>query len=101
MVLGQVVAKVNNKTLDAALFEILVESGLRDTKYKPLAAPHLIAPGYFNKTTIRGLPTNRIANFLNGVAGNAGLFSIIDNIGYYLQLMLNKGKMHLSSRVFS
>lgn len=101
MVLGQVIAKINNKTLDASLFEILVESGLRDTKYKPTANINLIAPGYFNKTTVRGLPTNKIANFLNGVAGNAGLFSIIDNIGYYMQLLLNKGKMHLSSRVFS
>jgi CubicO group peptidase (beta-lactamase class C family) len=38
---------------------------------------------------------------LGGIAGNAGLFTIVDNVGYYMQLMLNKGKMHLSSRVFS
>ena len=35
------------------------------------------------------------------MAGNAGLFTILDNVGEYMQLMLNKGKMHLSLRVFS
>lgn len=47
------------------------------------------------------MPANKIANFLGGVAGNAGLFSIVDNIGYYMQLLLNKGKFPLGSRIFS
>lgn len=64
--------------------------------------PHLIVPsGYNAKGVIRGMPANKIANFLGGVAGNAGLFSIVDNIGYYMQLLLNKGKFPLGSRIFS
>ena len=34
-------------------------------------------------------------------AGNAGLFSNIDNMLYYMQLLLNKGKMPNTIRVFS
>ena len=60
-----------------------------------------IAPSSYNKGTVRGQPYNKIANFLGGIAGNAGLFSIIDNLGAYMMLLLNKGKMHLSSRIFS
>lgn len=101
VVLGQVIAKLNNKTLDSALFDIMVEAGMRETVYKPTVAPNLIVPSSYNKGTVRGMPANKIANFLGGVAGNAGMFSIIDNIGAYMQLLLNKGKMHLSSRVFS
>lgn len=102
VVLGQLIAKVTNKTLDVALFEIMVEAGLRDVHFKPTTNLHLIAPsGYNNKGVVRGLPGNKIANFLGGVAGNAGLFSAIDSIAYYMQLLLNKGKMPLGSRIFS
>jgi hypothetical protein len=38
---------------------------------------------------------------MNGIAGNAGFFTILDNVAYYMQLMLNKGQMRLTSRVFS
>lgn len=64
--------------------------------------PHLIVPsGYNSKGIIRGMPSNKIANFLSGVAGNAGLFSIIDNVGYYMQLLLNRGRMPLATRIFT
>lgn len=75
---------------------------MRETKFKPTLNPHLIVPsGYNSKGIIRGMPSNKIANFLNGVAGNAGLFSIVDNIGFYMQLLLNRGRMPLSTRIFS
>ena len=35
VVLGQVIAKMDNKTLDSAMFEIFVEAGMRNTKFKP------------------------------------------------------------------
>jgi CubicO group peptidase (beta-lactamase class C family) len=47
------------------------------------------------------MPGNRIANFLYGIAGHAGLFSTVDNIGTYMQLMLNKGRKRLELRVFT
>jgi hypothetical protein len=92
---------MTNKTIDQALFQVLLESGMRDTKFKPTTNIHLIAPSGYNQGVVQGLPGNRIAHFLGGVAGNAGLFSIIDNVGYYQQLMLNRGKMPIGTRVFS
>jgi hypothetical protein len=75
---------------------------MRETKFKPTLNPHLIAPSVYNyKGTIRGMPYNKIAYFLNGVAGNAGLFTILDNVGYLMRLLLNKGRMPLGTRVFS
>ena len=79
----------------------MVEAGLRDVHFKPSSNPHLIIPSGYNKGVVRGLPGNKIANFLGGVAGNAGLFSTVDSIGYYTQLLLNKGKMPLGSRIFT
>lgn len=35
------------------------------------------------------------------MAGNSGLFSTVDNLIHYMQLMLNKGKMPNAFRVFS
>lgn len=78
------------------MYEILLLSGLRETEFCPKTPPYLIAPsGFRDGTSIRGMPNNKIANFLNGIAGNAGLFSIVDNLGSYMQLLLNKGRKRL------
>ena len=101
VVLGQVISKMDNKTLDSALFQILVEAGLRDTKYKPSLNTYNIAPSGFNNRINQGTAGNKIANFLGSIAGNSGLYSNLANMGNFMQLMLNKGKMPLSSRIFS
>lgn len=62
----------------------------------------MIAPsGYNNGAVSRGVAGNKIANFLGSIAGNSGLYSDLNDIGNFMQLMLNRGKMPLSSRVFS
>lgn len=91
VVLGQMIAKMEGKALDTVLFEILVESGMRDTKYKLSVPEYQIVPSGYHGGVTRGKPFNKIANFL-GTAGNAGLFTTLDNVGKYMQLMLNKGK---------
>jgi CubicO group peptidase (beta-lactamase class C family) len=101
VVLGEALAKVANATIDRALFNILVQAGMRDSKFKPTTNMYMIAPSGYNKGIVRGMPANKIAHFLGGVAGNAGLFTIIDNVGYFLQLMLNKGKMPNTARIFT
>lgn len=75
-------------------------SGLRDTSYLP-SNTYSIAPSGYVKGSTQGKSCNKIANFLNSKAGHAGLFSTIDNLGTYAQLLLNKGKMPNTSRVFS
>lgn len=100
VVLGHMVEKIKNQTLKDSMFQTLVIAGMRDTGFAPSTSKELIVPGGYNKGVCRGVPFNRYANFLNNVAGNAGLFSTIDNMANYMQLMLNKGKLNLT-RVFS
>jgi CubicO group peptidase (beta-lactamase class C family) len=82
------------------MFQILVIAGMRDTGYIPTTSKDQIVPGGYNKGICRGVPYNKYAHFLSNMAGNAGLFSTIDNMVNYMQLMLNKGKLNVS-RVFS
>ena len=100
IVLGQLIAKKDNATLDNALFQVLVEAGMRDTKYHPSASQYLIVPSGYNHGVVQGKAGNKLAHFL-GAAGNAGLFTNIDNVGKLMQLLLNKGKLPLAARIFS
>ena len=54
IVLGQVVAKIENTTLDKALFDVLVQAGMRDTHFKPNVSAYEIAPSGYNKGISRG-----------------------------------------------
>lgn len=47
------------------------------------------------------MPSNNISYVLGGVAGNAGLFSALDSVGEYMQLILSKGKLPLKFRIFT
>ncbi len=78
----------------------MVIGGMRDTTYLPTTSKDQIVPGGYNKGICHGVPYNKYANFLNKMAGNAGLFSTIDNMANYMQVMLNKGRLNLT-KVFS
>lgn len=102
IVLGQVIAKVANKSLPDAFFQIMTIMGLRDTVYKPRTDKYKIVPSGFTGGQISwGTPYNKLAHFLNDTAGNAGLFSTVSDVMTYMQLLLNKGKMPEYFRVFS
>lgn len=75
--------------------------GLRDTVYRPNFEHYRIAPSGYTKGVAWGTPYNPLAHFLNDIAGNAGLFSTVTDVTTYLQLLLNKGKMPTSFRVFA
>lgn len=95
------VEKFTNHTLKDAMFQILVIAGMRDTVYTPNATiKDQIVPGGFNKGVCHGIPYNKYAHAINNMAGNAGLFSTIDNMANYMQLMLNKGRLNLA-KVFN
>lgn len=82
------------------MFQIMIIAGMRDTTYLPTTSKDQIVPGGYNKGICHGIPYNQYAHFINNMAGNAGLFSTIDNMANYMQLMLNKGKLNLT-RVFN
>jgi CubicO group peptidase (beta-lactamase class C family) len=100
-VLGHMVEKLKNSTIKDAIFQVLTLAGLRDTGYAPTTPKDQIVPGGYNNGTCRGIPFNKYAKFMNNMAGNSGLFSTVDNIMTYMQLMLNKGRFPGYSRVFS
>lgn len=55
---------------------------MKQTYFKPTNVPvYNIAPCGYHAETTRGLPANKISFALGGIAGNAGLFSIVDNLG--------------------
>ncbi len=84
------------------MFQILTFSGLRDTSFHPTPTlKHKYVPGGYNGGISQGIPFNKFAHFNNNSAGNAGLFSTVDNLITYMQLILNKGKMPSFARVFS
>ena len=83
------------------MFQVLILAGLRDTGFIPTTSKDQIIPGGYNNGICQGIPSNKYSHFLNNMSGNAGLFSTVDNLITYMQLMLNKGKMPGLSRVFS
>lgn len=95
------VSKMLNKTIEESLFEIFIFAGLRDTGYHPTTSQYKIVPSGYNQGVTRGTPTNKIAKFLNNAAGNAGLFTTVDEMTNYMHIMLNKGKNPPFSKVFS
>lgn len=95
-VLGHLIEKFTNKTLKDAMFQIMVIAGMRDTTYLPTTPKDQIVPGGYNKGICQGIPYNKYTNFINKMTGNAGLFSTIDNMANYMQLMLNKGHLNLT-----
>jgi CubicO group peptidase (beta-lactamase class C family) len=94
------IEKVKNQTLKDAMFQIMTIAGMRETTYNPTTSKDQIVPGGYNKGVCQGVPYNQYAHFINNMAGNAGLFSTIDNMANYMQLMLNKGKLNLT-KVFN
>ena len=78
------------------MFQIMVIAGMRDTTYLPTTPKDQIVPGGYNKGICHGIPYNKYANFINKMTGNAGLFSTIDNMANYMQVMLNKGHLNLT-----
>ncbi len=101
IVLGEVITKVRNQSLPDSFFQIFTIAGLRDTVYLPKTEKYKIVPSGYTNQISWGTPYNKIAHFLSDTAGNAGLFSTVNDVITYMQLMLNKGKIPGFSRVFS
>jgi CubicO group peptidase (beta-lactamase class C family) len=96
-----VITKVTNKSLTDAFFQILTIAGMRDTVYRPKTDKYKIAPSGFTDHVAWGTPYNKLAHFLNDMAGNAGLFSTVSDVLLYMQILLNRGQLPGYSRVWS
>ena len=118
--LGEVVHRVSGQMLDEfARQNIFVPLGMRDTGFKPdLKLSPRIAPtekrraqmnylgdtganaGAEGEQWLRGHVHDPTSFRMGGVAGHAGLFSTIDDLAIYCQMILNGGEYH-GARILS
>jgi CubicO group peptidase (beta-lactamase class C family) len=97
IVLGQVVEKVAGVPLDEYSREQIFERlGMKDTAFLPnevlrkRAAPNDLRKGEY----IQGEVHDPRAYHVGGVAGHAGLFSTSDDIGLFVQMLLEGGQLN-------
>ena len=96
VVLGELVQKVSGMPLDQyAQTYIFGPLGMTNTRFSPPQAwQSRIAPTQRDEhtgLTLRGTVHDPTARQMNGVAGNAGLFSTADDLAKFAQAMLNGG----------
>ncbi len=97
IVLGKVIEKVTGKPLDVFCNqEIFKPLNMNDTYFNPPSSlKYRIAPTEFDKywrnRLLIGEVHDETASLLNGVSGNAGLFSTAGDISKVLQMILQNG----------
>jgi len=100
IVLGELVHRISGKTLDQFARENIYEPlGMKDTGFKPgNNLKQRIAPteqredgGGGNKHWMRGEVHDPRSYLLGGVAGHAGLFSTVDDLAIFCQMILSGG----------
>ncbi len=98
VVLQQVIEKITGTSLDKFITENLFSKiGMNRTMFNPPdslkqeCAPTEVDT-YWRMKTVQGEVHDETASLLNGVSGNAGLFSTAEDLARFAQLLLDKGK---------
>jgi uncharacterized protein YbbC (DUF1343 family)/CubicO group peptidase (beta-lactamase class C family) len=106
IVLAELVRRVSGEPLDRFTRKRFYQPlGMRETTFNPPAAwRSRIAPTeFFQGQMLRGVVHDPRARQLHGVAGHAGLFSTVDDLGRFCRMLLsdgmNGGRRYLSSAV--
>jgi CubicO group peptidase (beta-lactamase class C family) len=95
--LGEIVERVSGKKLDAFCKEYIYDRlSMTDTYFLvPMTEDYRIAPTendtYWRNQLLVGYVHDELAAILEGVSGNAGLFSTGPDVFKYMQMMLNGG----------
>ena len=95
--MAKIIEKITGKTLDQfAHDEIFKPLGMNHTMYNPPASlKDSIAPtetdNYFRNRQLQGEVHDETSFLMGGVAGHAGLFSNVNDLAKFLQMVLNKG----------
>jgi CubicO group peptidase (beta-lactamase class C family) len=96
--LGEIVERISGLRLDKFCKQNIFEPlGMTDTDFLiPLSEDYRIAPTeydtYWRNQLLIGYVHDEMAAMLEGVSGNAGLFSTGPDLFRFMQTMLNKGK---------
>jgi len=97
IMLGKILEKLGRNSLDQLVEQKIYRPlGMTHTQYlPPEELRRQIAPTEFDKVyrnkQIQGEVHDENAAFLGGVAGHAGLFSTVDDLGRYAQMYLSNG----------
>ena len=97
ILMGKIIEKISGKRLDVfCKEEIFNPLGMKDTYFNPPSElKKRIAPteidNYWRMKQIHGEVHDETAYLLNGVSGNAGLFSTARDVSILLQMILQKG----------
>lgn len=100
VVLSELVAKVAGRPLDVFAREAIFEPlGMRNTGFRPSSgdAARIAPTERKDGVPLRGEVHDPIAASLGGVAGNAGLFSTVDDLGRFARMLLARGNAGASS----
>ncbi len=98
IVLQQVIEKITGTSIDKFISENLFSKiGMSRTMFNPPdSLKYECAPTetdtYWRMKTVQGEVHDETASLLNGVSGNAGLFSTAEDLAKFAQLLLDKGE---------
>jgi len=104
--LGEIVRRVSGEPLDVYCAKhIFKPLGMKDTMFRPPASLRgRIAPTQYEHghsgPVLRGVVHDPTSRFMGGVAGHAGLFSTVDDISIFAQMLL-EGGVYKGARILS
>ncbi len=104
IMLGKLVEVISGKRLDQfAAEQIFQPLGMNDTQYLPWLLKRLrAAPTEYDPLrdrALKGIVHDENARALGGVSGHAGLFSTVNDLAVFSQMLLNQGEFN-GVRVF-
>ena len=103
ILLGEIVHKVSGRTLpEFTRQRVFQPLKMTNTRFNPPAAlRRRIAPTErVDWTMLRGVVHDPTARYMGGVAGHAGLFSAVDDLSRFAQMLLGQGRLG-AVRIFS
>jgi uncharacterized protein YbbC (DUF1343 family)/CubicO group peptidase (beta-lactamase class C family) len=95
VLLGVIVEKASGETLDVFAKKNMFDPlGMRETTFRPpLALAMRAAPTTPVEEMMMGIVHDPTSSVMGGVAGNAGLFSTVDDITRFVTLLMHKGEL--------
>lgn len=91
ILLGKILEKIYGKKLDILFKEkVALPLGLKSSGFKPDTSKYNFVNSNIDKEKI-GIVNDYNCQFLGGVAGNAGLFSNIEDVSTFVNMLLNGG----------
>lgn len=97
VILQQVIEEVSGKSLEELSSEIIFAPlGMAYTCFNPRQKMNCVPTeidSAFRHTLLQGICQDETAYILNGVSGNAGLFSNAKDLYLFMNMMLNQGSM--------